>query len=47
MSLDEVADAAGFGGAATMYRVFQRALHVSPGAYRRHFAAPLPERKSA
>jgi len=47
MSLDEVADAAGFGTAATLYRVFQRALRVSPGVYRRHFVAPLPERKRA
>ncbi|HEY8517458.1 MAG TPA: GlxA family transcriptional regulator [Candidatus Binatia bacterium] len=47
MSLDEVAAAAGFGSAATMYRVFQRALRVSPGAYRRHFVAPLPERRRA
>lgn len=47
MSLDEVAVAAGFGTAATLYRVFQRALRVSPGAYRRHFLAPLAERKRA
>jgi transcriptional regulator GlxA family with amidase domain len=47
MSLEEVADAAGFGGATTMYRVFQRALRVSPGAYRRHFVAPDLQRKRA
>ena len=46
-SLDEVADEAGLGTAATLYRVFQRALRVSPGAYRRHFVAPLAERKRA
>lgn len=47
LGLDEVAAAAGFGGTATMYRVFQRALRVSPGAYRRHFVAPEPERRRA
>ncbi|MGE5181777.1 MAG: GlxA family transcriptional regulator [Acidobacteriota bacterium] len=47
MSLDEVADAVGLGTAATLYRVFQRSLRVSPGAYRRHFLAPQPERKRA
>ena len=47
MSLDEIAVAAGFGTSATLYRVFQRALRVSPGAYRRHFVAPLAERKRA
>ncbi len=47
MSLDEIAVAAGFGTAATLYRVFQRALRVSPGAYRRHFVAPVLERKRA
>jgi transcriptional regulator GlxA family with amidase domain len=47
MSLDEVVVAAGLGTAATLYRVFQRSLRVSPGAYRRHFLAPLPERKRA
>ncbi len=34
-------------GVPTMYRVFQRSLRVSPGAYRRHFLAPEPERRSA
>ena len=47
MSLDEIADASGLGTAATLYRVFQRALRVSPGAYRRHFNAPPVERKRA
>jgi transcriptional regulator GlxA family with amidase domain len=47
MSLDEIAVASGFGSAATLYRVFQRSLRVSPGAYRRHFVAPLPERRRA
>ncbi|MEW6269443.1 MAG: GlxA family transcriptional regulator [Thermodesulfobacteriota bacterium] len=47
MSLDEIAAASGFGSAATLYRVFQRSLRVSPGAYRRHFVAPLPERRRA
>lgn len=47
MSLDEVAVASGLGTAATLYRVFQRALRVSPGAYRRHFHAPPLERKRA
>jgi transcriptional regulator GlxA family with amidase domain len=47
LGLEEVAAAVGLGGAATMYRVFQRSLRVSPGAYRRHFVAPEPERHSA
>jgi transcriptional regulator GlxA family with amidase domain len=47
MSLDEVAVASGLGTAATLYRVFQRSLRVSPGAYRRHFNAPPVERKRA
>jgi len=47
MSLDEVAAAAGLGTAATLHRVFRRSLRVSPGAYRRHFVAPVPERKRA
>ncbi len=47
LGLEEVAAAAGFGGTATMYRVFQRSLRVSPGAYRRHFLAPEPERHRA
>jgi len=47
LGLEGVAAAAGFGGVPTMYRVFQRSLRVSPGAYRRHFLAPEPERHSA
>lgn len=47
MSLDEVAAAAGLGTAATLHRVFRRSLRVGPGAYRRHFVAPVPERKRA
>ena len=47
LGLEEVAAAVGFGGVPTMYRVFQRSLRVSPGAYRRHFLAPEPERDSA
>jgi transcriptional regulator GlxA family with amidase domain len=47
LGLEEVAAAVGFGAVPTMYRVFQRSLRVSPGAYRRHFLAPEPERRSA
>jgi methylphosphotriester-DNA--protein-cysteine methyltransferase len=44
--LEEVAAGAGFGRVETMHRVFQRALRVSPGQYRRHFRA-APRRATA
>ena len=36
-SVAEVAKACGFGRVETMHRAFRRALHVTPGSYRRHF----------
>lgn len=41
-SLDEVADACGFGSAETLRRAFQRQLRVSPSSYRRTFPPPGP-----
>ena len=36
-SVAQVAQACGFGAVETMYRAFQRQLHVPPATYRRHF----------
>ncbi len=35
--ISEIARACGFGTVETMYRVFQRSVHVAPGEYRRRF----------
>jgi AraC-like DNA-binding protein len=35
----DIALACGFGRVETMHRAFRRALHVTPGSYRRHFRA--------
>lgn len=39
---EDIAVECGFKTAETMRRVFQRALKVSPGAYRKRFSAPQP-----
>ena len=38
-SVADIALACGFGRVETMHRAFRRALHVTPGSYRRHFRA--------
>ena len=38
-SVADIAIACGFGRVETMHRAFRRALHVTPGSYRRHFRA--------
>lgn len=40
LPIAEVARTSGFGSTETMYRVFQRAVGVAPGEYRRRFARP-------
>jgi transcriptional regulator GlxA family with amidase domain len=39
-SVDDVAQACGFGTVETMHRTFRRTVHTTPGQYRRLFAVP-------
>ncbi len=41
-TIDAVARSCGFGTVETLHRSFKRRVQVTPGEYRRHFAAPAP-----